>query len=843
MFFLRSQRASWHLFWCPNVMLCWEPNGFPDICFWCPRLMCFFYSPDICFWCTKLLYRLFESPASFLTFVLAPKTHVFDHSEFPDICCWCPKLMFFWEPRRFPDICFGAQNWCIVSKSPAGFLTFVFWFQNSCFLRSRRVSWPLFLVPKTHVFWEPGRFPDICFGAQISCVVESPVCFLTLVFGAQDSCFFDSPDICFWCTKLLYRLFESPASFLTFVFGAQNTCVFLRCQRVSWHLLLVSKTHVFGEPRRFPDICFGAQNSCKESPAGFLIFVFWLKNSAFWEVPKTHVFWKLSEFAECPRYIILESPEGSLTFVLETQISCFFESPMGFLTFVFGAQDSCFFFWQPRHLLLVHKLLYRLFESPASFLTFVFGAQNTCFFFEIPASFLTFVVGVQNSCFWRAQKVSWHLFWCPKFMYCLKEPGEFTDLCFWCPKLMLFYSPEGFVTFVFGAQNSCFFESPVGFLTFVWCPRFMFLFWQPRHLLLVHKTLVQVVWEPGEFPDICFWRPKHMFFLRSQRASWHLLLVSKTHVFGEPRRFPDICFGTPNSCIFLKSPAGFLIFVFGSKTHAFWEVPKTHVFWKLSEFPECPRYIILESPEVFLTFVLEPQNSCFFESPMGFLTFVFGAQDSCFFLPAPTFPASFLTFVFGAQNTCFFLRSALCKHICSPRAPGGLERTKRVQNHSNCPLDGFPVGRVSQARIGFRKSGIGRGTVWNTKAQIEFRKRLKLWACSWGEGGSHACGELAGAPLSCLVQIPANHRQQIVHLLKPHTDTSKSNVKRSSSRGYDLLRALGSASCDTTHETGDTSCDITHEPRARFVAVLIVCWNTKKQHVCVTVSLPWGPSN
>ena len=57
----------------------------------------------------------------------------------------------------------------------------------------------------------------------------------------------------------------------------------------------------------------------------------------------------------------------------------------------------------------------------------------------------------------------------------------------------------------------------------------------------------------------------------------------------------------------------------------------------------------------------------------------------------------------------------------------------------------------------------------------------------------------------------------------PHPGTSKPDVKKKSSRGYDLLRALGSASCDTTHETGDTSCDITHEPPARFVAVLIVC--------------------
>ena len=64
-----------------------------------------------------------------------------------------------------------------------------------------------------------------------------------------------------------------------------------------------------------------------------------------------------------------------------------------------------------------------------------------------------------------------------------------------------------------------------------------------------------------------------------------------------------------------------------------------------------------------------------------------------------------------------------------------------------------------------------------------------------------------------------------------HPDASKSNVNRKSSRGYDLLRALGSASYDIIHEAGDTSCDITHEPRARFVAMLTVCWNTKKQHV------------
>ena len=86
--------------------------------------------------------------------------------------------------------------------------------------------------------------------------------------------------------------------------------------------------------------------------------------------------------------------------------------------------------------------------------------------------------------------------------------------------------------------------------------------------------------------------------------------------------------------------------------------------------------------------------------------------------------------------------------------------------------------------------------------------------------------------LSCLAQIPPNHKQQILHLAMPHTDASKSNVKRKSSRGYDLLWALGPASCDITHEAGDTSCDITHEPRARFVVMLTVCWTTKKQYVC-----------
>ena len=97
--------------------------------------------------------------------------------------------------------------------------------------------------------------------------------------------------------------------------------------------------------------------------------------------------------------------------------------------------------------------------------------------------------------------------------------------------------------------------------------------------------------------------------------------------------------------------------------------------------------------------------------------------------------------------------------------------------------------------------------------------------------------------LPCLTQMPKNQRQQIVHLAMSHTDTGKSNVKRKSSRGYDLLRALGSASCDITHEAGDTSCDITHEPQARFVAILTVCWKSPSNNMCVTVSLPRRPYN
>ena len=622
-------------------------------------------------------------------------------SEFPE----CPKHIILESPEGFLTFVLEPQNSCFF-ESPMGFLTFVFGAQDSCSptfafgaqnsctgcLRARRVSWHLFLAPKTHVFfWDPSEFPDICcWCAKLmflespedlltfvlvlkSHAFESPMVFLTFVFGAEDLCvFFDSPDICFWCTKLLCRLFESPASFLTFVFGARNTC--------------------FWDPSEFPDICcWRAKLMFLESPEGFLTFVlvpkihvlFQRARRVSWHLffgSKTHAFWEPGEFPDlcfwCPKLMFFYSPEGFLTFVLVpkcdallraqwvswhlfgAQDSCaFFTAP----TFAFGAQNSCtgclrarrvswHLFWRPKHMFLI----------TASFLTFVVGVQKSCFF-ESPEGFLTFVLVPKiHVLFQRARRVSWHLFFGSK-THAFWEPGEFPDLCFWWPKLM-------------------FFESPEGFLTFVLVPKFHALLraqWVSWRLFLVPKTHCFLVpklmffWEPGEFPDLCFWCPKLMFFyspegfltfvlvpkfdalLRAQWVSWHLFLVAKTHVFflqprhlllvhktlvhvvWEPGEFPDICFGAQNTCFWSQRVSWHLLLV--SKTH------------------------------VFLTFVLEPQNSCFFESPMGFLTFVFGAQDPCFFdSPDICFwctkllyrlfesPASFLTFVFGAQDPCFF---------------------------------------------------------------------------------------------------------------------------------------------------------------------------------------------
>ena len=46
---------------------------------------------------------------------------------------------------------------------------------------------------------------------------------------------------------------------------------------------------------------------------------------------------------------------------------------------------------------------------------------------------------------------------------------------------------------------------------------------------------------------------------------------------------------------------------------------------------------------------------------------------------------------------------------------------------------------------------------------------------------SHGCHQITSNKsyiLPCLTQMPANHRQQIVHLAMPHTDTSKSNKEK-----------------------------------------------------------------
>ena len=57
--------------------------------------------------------------------------------------------------------------------------------------------------------------------------------------------------------------------------------------------------------------------------------------------------------------------------------------------------------------------------------------------------------------------------------------------------------------------------------------------------------------------------------------------------------------------------------------------------------------------------------------------------------------------------------------------------------------------------------------------------------------------------LPCLTQTPANHRQQIVHLTMPHTDTSKSQpTKRTSyhaSHGYQQIQATNLTSYHASH--------------------------------------------
>ena len=797
--FWRVQKVSWHLLLVPKNHVFGEPRRFPDICFWCPTIM-FLDCPEgfLTFVVGAQNSRFWRAQKVSWHLFLVPKTHVFgERRRFPDICFWCPKLMFldspegflffgaqnscFWraqkvswhlllvptthvfgEPRRFPDIGLCCPKlmflespvawlffWCsklMFLESPKGLLTFVFGAQLSYFWRAQKVSWHLFLVPRTHFFGEPRRFPDICF----------------------------------WCPKLMFL--ESPEGFLTFVFGAQISC-FWRAQKVSWHLFLVATTHVFGESRRFPDICcWRPKLTFLESPEGFLTFVFGAQNSCFWTFSKIHVFGEPRRFPDicfwCPELICLESPKGFLTFAFGARNSCFGEPRR--------LPDICFWcpkliFWRAQkvswHLFLVPnshvfgeprrfpdicfwcpKLMFL--ESPEDFLPFVFGAQNSCFgeprrfpdicfwcpnlmFLESPQGFLTFVFGAQNSCFWivqkvsfflvpkthvfwRAQKVSWHLFLVSK-THVFGEPRRFPDICFWCPKLMFLESPDGLLTFVFGAQNSCFWRAQKVSWHFFgthnsWFWRAQKVCW---HMFLVPKT--HIFGEPRRFPDVCFWCPKLIFlespegfltfvfgaqnscFWRAQKVSWHLFLVSKIHVFGEPRRFPDICCWCPE-LTFLESPEGFLTFVFGAQNSYFWIVqkiswhlllvPKTHVFGEPRRFPDkfflvpkthvfgesrrcpdiwfwCPKLIFLESPEGFLTFVFGDQNSYFWRAQkvswhllLVPKTHVFGEPrrfpDICFCCSKLMFlesPEGCLTFVFGAQNSCFWRAQKVSWHL------------------------------------------------------------------------------------------------------------------------------------------------------------------------------------
>ena len=115
--------------------------------------------------------------------------------------------------------------------------------------------------------------------------------------------------------------------------------------------------------------------------------------------------------------MILQSPEGFLTFVLVPKTS------------VFGAPRRFPFFLVPK----THVL-----GEPRRFPAMCFWCPSFIFL-ESPEGFLTFVFGAENSYFWIVQKVSW--------------------LVFWYPKLMVLESPEGLLTFVFGAQNSYFWRA------------------------------------------------------------------------------------------------------------------------------------------------------------------------------------------------------------------------------------------------------------------------------------------------------------------------------------------------------------------------------------------------
>ena len=91
--------------------------------------------------------------------------------------------------------------------------------------------------------------------------------------------------------------------------------------------------------------------------------------------------------------------------------------------------------------------------------------------------------------------------------------------------------------------------------------------------------------------------------------------------------------------------------------------------------------------------------------------------------------------------------------------------------------------------------------------------------------------------LPCLTQMPTNHRQQNVHLAMPHTDTSKSIVKRKSSRGticyghWDLHLVISRMRQGIRVVKSHTSHGHDLSPCWLFAGI-------RRNNMCVTVSLP-----
>ena len=91
--------------------------------------------------------------------------------------------------------------------------------------------------------------------------------------------------------------------------------------------------------------------------------------------------------------------------------------------------------------------------------------------------------------------------------------------------------------------------------------------------------------------------------------------------------------------------------------------------------------------------------------------------------------------------------------------------------------------------------------------------------------------------LQCLTQMPANHRQQIVHLAMPHTDTSTSNVKRKVAGGT-ICYGHWVLHLVISHMRQGIRVVISHTSHGHDLSP---CWlfaGIRRNNMCVTVSLP-----